>query len=137
MTAAVDTREYGVLGLALNLYAEVDTVHRVPRTCFVPRPNVDSAIVRIRLRDKPLYADLEPKFLMAIVRAAFSQRRKTLRNSLTKTGAFGAPKEIVNEAFDATGIDAGRRPQTMRLDEFAALAREIKARLDKGKEDSE
>jgi len=128
MVAAVNTREYGVLGLALNLHAELDIVHRVPRTCFVPRPNVDSAVVRIRLRDNPLYPDLEPKFLMGLVRAAFSQRRKTLRNSLTKTGVFGAPQEIVNQAFESTGIDPGRRPQTLSLEEFAALAREIKAR---------
>lgn len=129
MVAKEDTPAYGVLGLSLKLHAEVDVVHRVPRTCFVPRPNVDSAVVRIRLRDEPLYADLEPKFLMGVVRAAFSMRRKTLRNSLTKSGVFGAPQEAVKEAFDAAGIDPGRRPQTLTLEEFAALAREIKKRL--------
>jgi 16S rRNA (adenine1518-N6/adenine1519-N6)-dimethyltransferase len=130
MASKINTREYGILALALNLYSEIDIVHRVPRTCFVPQPKVDSAVVRIRLRDKPLYPDLEPKFLMGLVRSAFSHRRKTLRNSLTKSGVFGAPQEIVNQAFDATGIDPGRRPQTLSLDEFAALARDIKKHLE-------
>jgi len=129
MVAKPDTPEYGVLGLALKVHGEVDVVHRVPRTCFVPRPKVDSAVVRIRLRGEPLHTDLEPKFLMGVVRAAFSMRRKTLRNSLTKSGVFGAPQKAVNEAFEAAKIDPGRRPQTLSLDEFAVLAREIKKRI--------
>ena len=129
MVDAVGGSEYGVLALAAALYSTVDIVHRVPRTCFRPQPRVDSCIVRMRSHDQPVYPDLPPKFLMRVIRSAFSQRRKTLRNSLTRAGAFGAPKEAVLAAFDATGIDPGRRPQTLSLDEFAALAREIRQRI--------
>jgi 16S rRNA (adenine1518-N6/adenine1519-N6)-dimethyltransferase len=129
MVAPVDSSEYGVLALAARLHSEVDIVHRVPRTCFKPQPKVDSCIVRLRNRKTPLFPDLDIKFLTRVIRAAFAQRRKTLRNTLTRTGEFGAPKEAVIEAFEATGIDAGRRPQTLTLEEFAHLAREIRARF--------
>ena len=129
MVAPVNSAEYGVLALAAQLHADVDIVHHVPRTCFKPEPKVDSCIVRLRNRSAPLYPDVEAKFLSRVFRAAFAQRRKTLRNSLTRTGDFGAPKEAVLEAFAAAGIDPGRRPQTLTLDEFAALAREIRRRI--------
>jgi 16S rRNA (adenine1518-N6/adenine1519-N6)-dimethyltransferase len=129
MADSVGGSEYGVLALAASLYSTVDIIHRVPRTCFRPQPRVDSCIVRMRCREEPRYPDIPPKFLMRIIRSAFSQRRKTLRNSLTRAGAFGAPKEAVLAAFEATGIDPGRRPQTLTLDEFAGLAREIRSRI--------
>ncbi|MBI5093061.1 MAG: ribosomal RNA small subunit methyltransferase A [Candidatus Hydrogenedentes bacterium] len=129
MVAAVDSADYGVLALAARLHSEVDIVHRVPRTCFKPEPKVDSCIVRLRNRQTPLFPDLDIKFLTRVIRAAFAQRRKTLRNTLTRTGEFGAPKEAVLEAFEATGIDPGRRPQTLTLEEFASMAREIRARI--------
>jgi len=129
LAAAPDTRTYGVLTLAARLFAEVDIVHRVPRTCFTPQPRVDSCVVRFRCREQPLHPEVEPHFLMAIIRAAFSQRRKTIRNSLTKSGAFGAAKESVFEAFASTGIDSNRRAETLRLDDFAALAKAIRSRI--------
>ena len=129
LAAVPDARNYGVLTLAARLFAEVDIVHRVPRTCFTPQPRVDSCVVRFRCREQPLHPEVEPHFLMAIVRAAFSQRRKTIRNSLTKSGAFGAAKESVLEAFESTGIDSNRRPETLRLDDFAALAKAIRSQI--------
>jgi 16S rRNA (adenine1518-N6/adenine1519-N6)-dimethyltransferase len=129
LAAAPDTRNYGVLTLAARLFAEVDIVHRVPRTCFTPQPGVDSCVVRFRCREQPLHPEVEPHFLMTIIRAAFSQRRKTIRNSLTKSGAFGAAKESVLEAFESTGVDSNRRPETLRLDDFAALAKAIRSRI--------
>ena len=128
LVSEVNTENYGVLAIAGRLYGDVDFIHRVPASCFLPQPKVDSCIMRFRLRErKP--GDLEPQFVMKVVRAAFSQRRKTLRNSLTRGGNFGAPKEAVLEAMDAAGIDPGRRPQTLGLEEFVMLAREIKGRL--------
>ena len=129
MTAPVDDGEYGVLSIASQLYADTDIVHLVPKTCFRPQPKVDSCIVRCRNHATPRFADVEPKFIMKVVRAAFSQRRKTLRNSLTKTGVFGADKGAVEAAFEAAKIDAGRRPQTLSVDEFARLAHEIRTRI--------
>jgi 16S rRNA (adenine1518-N6/adenine1519-N6)-dimethyltransferase len=129
LAASAGTRDYGVLSLAAKLFAEVDVVHRVPRTCFTPQPGVDSCVVRFRCRKQPLYPGLEDGFLMGLIRAAFSQRRKTIRNSLTKSGTFGAAKESVLAAFESTGIDSNRRPETLEIDEFAALARAIRSRI--------
>lgn len=129
MVASPSTKDYGVLTLAAKLLADVDIVHRVPRTCFTPKPNVDSCIVRLRTRAEPLYPDLDNRFVMKLIRAAFSQRRKTLRNSLTKSGTFGASKEAVLEAFDVAGIDSSRRPETLQLEEFATLAQAVRSRI--------
>jgi 16S rRNA (adenine1518-N6/adenine1519-N6)-dimethyltransferase len=129
MTAKADTPEYGVLAIVSSYYADVDIVHRVSRRCFVPRPNVDSAIVRFRCREDLPYPDIDRKFLMSLIRSAFLQRRKTLKNALVHSGSFGAAKEAVEAAFPAAGIDPNRRAQTMTLDEFARLAKEIRARI--------
>lgn len=128
MVAPVGSADYGKLALAARYYAEVDIVHKVPRTCFRPMPKVDSCIVRLRNRREPLYPDVDGALLMNLISAAFVQRRKTLRNSLIKSGALGIGPESATEAFAASGIDPGRRPQTLSLDEFAALAREVVSR---------
>jgi len=129
LVAPVGAENYGVLSIAAQCYADVDIVHRVPASCFVPRPKVDSCIVRFRCDKKDSMPRDEKLFLMKVVRAAFAQRRKTLRNSLTKSGAFGAPQEAVLAAMDAAGIDPARRPQTLGMEEFALLAREIRQRI--------
>ncbi|MFM1921411.1 MAG: rRNA ((1518)-N(6)/adenine(1519)-N(6))-dimethyltransferase RsmA [Candidatus Hydrogenedentota bacterium] len=128
LVSMVNTENYGVLTIAGHIYAEVDLVHHVPASCFLPRPKVDSCIVRFRTRKEPL-AGADTPFTMSLIRAAFSQRRKTLRNSLVKSGNFGAPAEAVLDALDATGIDPGARPQTLSPEQFITLARAIKARL--------
>ncbi len=123
MTAPVGGAEYGRLTLAAQYYTDVSIVHHVPRSCFTPRPNVDSCIVRMICRRERRYPGVAPGFLMAIIAAAFSQRRKTLRNTLIRSGVLGIPPEAAEAAFEQTGIDPGRRPQTLSLDEFAAIAR--------------
>lgn len=127
MVAPVGTKEYGVLALLSQYHGEVDIVHHVPASCFVPRPKVDSCVVRIRRHREALFPDTDGKFLSRVIRAAFSQRRKTLRNALGS--GFGAPRDIVLGALEATGIDSNRRAETVALEEFAALAKAIKARL--------
>lgn len=122
LVAEVNSSEYGILAVAGRMYANVDIVHHVPASCFVPRPKVDSCIVRFRCHREPL-AGADTPFTMKLVRAAFSQRRKTLRNSLLKSGAFGAPQAAVEAAFEETGIDPGRRPQTLSVEDFIALAK--------------
>lgn len=129
MTAQPDTATYGVLSVATSLYSHADIVHRVPRTCFRPQPEVDSCIVRLRNLPGGRYGNLPPQFVMKVVRAAFSHRRKTLRNTLTRSGVFGAPRLVVEEAAEAAQIDLGRRPQTLHVDEFARLAHEIWRRV--------
>lgn len=129
LVASVGAEDYSILGIAARSCAEVDIVHKVPASCFLPRPKVDSCIVRLRCPRTPPVPAAERPFLMKMVRAAFSQRRKTLRNSLTKSGAFGAPAAAVLSGMEAAGIDPGRRPQTLALEEFVRLAREIRNRL--------
>lgn len=129
LVAPVNSPAYGVLTITAGLYADVDIVHRVPASCFVPRPKVDSCVVRFRCRENGEHDGLDRRFITKVVRAAFSQRRKTLRNSLTKTGAFGAPREAVIDALEAAGIDPGRRPETLSFDDFVRLAGEIRARI--------
>jgi len=128
MVAPVGSADYGRLTIAAQLYAEVDIVHKVPRTCFTPRPKVDSCIVRLRNRREPRYPGVETKFLLDLVSLAFSQRRKTLRNTVVKSPALGLPAAAVLEAFSEAQIDPARRPQTLSLDECAALARALLAR---------
>jgi len=128
LVAEVGAEDYGMLSVAARCYAQVDLVHKVPASCFVPRPKVNSAVVRFRCHDTPA-GHPDTAFVMRVARAAFAQRRKTLRNSLTRTGSFGAPKETVLAAFEATGIDPKRRPQTLTVTEFVGLAQAIKVQL--------
>jgi len=125
MGAAVGSRNYGKFTLSVQYHAEVDIVHRVPRTCFKPQPKVDSVIVRLRNRKEPKYPDVDGAFLMSLIGAAFSQRRKTMRNTLIKNKDLGVSSVQMADAFETTGIDPSLRPQTLTLDEFAAIAREV------------
>lgn len=129
MTAPVGSSEYGALSLAARYFADADIMRRTPRTCFRPMPQVDSCIVRLRCRAEPLYPDIEGAFLMKVVRAAFARRRKMLRNTLAAAGGLGANRQAVQDALEAADIDPRRRPQTLSLDEFARVARELRARL--------
>lgn len=126
MVSPVNSHDYGVLTLAAAYFSEVDIVHKVPRTCFRPKPKVDSVIVRLRNRAAPLYPDLDRPQLMKVVRTAFAHRRKTLRNSLAALARPDVGKETVYAAVEAAGVDLGRRPQTLSLDEFAEIARRLK-----------
>lgn len=128
MVAPPGSKDYGVLSLAARVYSVADIVHKVPRTCFRPAPDVDSCVVRLRSRGLTPYPDIDAPFLMDVVRAAFSRRRKTLRNALTKSGAFGLPREGLSAALEAAGVDGSRRAETLELEEFARLARELQAR---------
>lgn len=125
MTATLGRRDYGVLALASKYYAEVDIVHKVPRTCFLPQPKVDSCIVRFRNRKQSLYPDIEKSFLLGLIRAAFVHRRKTLRNSLSRSSTLEISIDAIDSALEEAGIEPSRRPQTLTLDEYAGLARAL------------
>lgn len=125
LTAQVNAENYGSLTLAARLYADTDIVRRVPATCFLPKPKVDSCIVRFRCRREPPLPGMDVAWTMKVVRAAFQQRRKTLRNTLSGV-ALGLSKEQALRALDLAGIDHGRRPQTLDWREFAALANAVR-----------
>lgn len=122
MTAPVGAHNYGVLTLAAAYYGEVEIVHKVPASCFRPRPKVDSCIVRVRNRNESKYPGVDGEFLLRIIRTAFAKRRKTLRNTLAKGSPLGVDETKVLDTLSGLGIEPGRRPQTLSLDEFAAVA---------------
>lgn len=116
------TKEYGAFSLLVRYHAEVDPVVRVSPTCFFPPPEVSSAVVRLRTRPAPP-VEADPGVLFAVIRAAFAQRRKSLRNALA--GGAAAPFPEAEAALEAAGIDGARRGETLTLEEFARLARRL------------
>ncbi|AKU91819.1 16S rRNA (adenine(1518)-N(6)/adenine(1519)-N(6))-dimethyltransferase RsmA [Vulgatibacter incomptus] len=116
-------KEYGVLSVLLQLHADVDVPHRVPAGVFTPPPEVESAVVRLELREAPRADPGDEELFRRVVKGAFAQRRKTLVNSL-RGGRIASP-EILAAALERSGIDGGRRAETLAVEELAALARAI------------
>lgn len=122
LAAAPGTPDYGSLTLFTHLFAEVHFVAPVSRRAFIPAPKVESAIVRLDVRESPRYPDLTPERYLAVTRAAFQQRRKSLHNALTGP-LLGWTREEARAALEAAGIDPVRRGETLSPEEFAELAR--------------
>ena len=117
--AKAGTKAYGAITVALNYYGEVTRAFNVPRSMFTPRPEVDSAVVCIKCwQEKPFQA-IDEKLWRSLVKAAFSQRRKTLNNAL-KTLNF--PAEVLKAALAEANIDPSRRGETLSVEEFVCLA---------------
>lgn len=116
ITARPGRKVYGALTVALSYYADAEIVASAPRSVFFPPPTVDSAVVRLTSRPFPFPA-ADPATFSAVVRAAFGQRRKTLRNALRV-----ALDDKVDRVLDATGIDGGRRGETLTPAEFGKLS---------------
>ena len=119
-------KDYGALTVAVNFYCTITHVADAPKEVFVPRPKVDSAVIRLDLRKECPVDLIDHKIFFETVKGGFGQRRKTLLNSLT--GVRGLPKPEIADALDAAGIDPKRRAETLSLDEFAAVANEIARR---------
>lgn len=125
--ASPGSKTYGAISAAVQYYCTVDTVAKVPRSVFVPQPNVDSVVLRLNIRkEKPVQLENENLFFECI-KAGFGQRRKTLLNSLQNVK--GVTKEIVVESLQAAGVEANRRAETLNLEEFATIANEVNKRL--------
>ncbi|HUI45982.1 MAG TPA: 16S rRNA (adenine(1518)-N(6)/adenine(1519)-N(6))-dimethyltransferase RsmA [Nitrospirota bacterium] len=112
-------KEYGYLSVLVQLYAEPHIEFLVPAGAFTPRPDVDSAVITLALRGSPAVSLRDEGSFLRVVKAAFSQRRKTLRNSLKQ---LDVSKEKMEAVLDRTGIDLGRRAETLNVEEFARLA---------------
>ena len=119
LCAAPGTREAGAVTLAVQYYAEAETLFSVSRGSFMPAPNVDSAVIRLTRRKTPPCEVTDEAVLFCLIRAGFNQRRKTLLNSLT--GA-GYSKERLSAAFAAAGISPTARAEQLTLPEWAGLA---------------
>ena len=116
------TPDYSALGVFSQFHAQVETVGIVSRRVFFPPPDVDSAIVRLTPHAAPPVAVADERLFFAVVRAAFGQRRKALLNALAGDPALGWSRERAAAALAAAEIDAGRRGETLSLEEFARLS---------------
>jgi 16S rRNA (adenine1518-N6/adenine1519-N6)-dimethyltransferase len=126
ISAKPGTKEYGSLSIAVQYYTEAETVMIVPKTVFVPQPNVDSAVIRLTKREKPAVMVKDEDFFFQVTKASFAQRRKTLLNNLTSQLPDGKQKkEEILAALSASGIDPVRRGETLSLEEFGRLADEL------------
>ena len=123
ITAGPGTKAYGSLSVAVQYFMEAEVAFIVPKTAFVPQPNVDSAILHLTKRETPAVKVYNEDKFFALVRASFQQRRKTLWNNLTSYfGKEEQTKERLEMALSACNIDPKRRGETLSLQEFADLA---------------
>lgn len=123
ISARPGTKDYGSLSIAVQYYTEAETVMIVPKTVFVPQPNVDSAVIRLTKRDKPGVTVKDENFFFQVTRASFAQRRKTLLNNLTSQLQDGKQKkEQIIAALTESEIDPVRRGETLSLEEFGRLS---------------
>lgn len=122
MQALPGTKDYGALSLAVQYYAEPYLAANVPPNCFMPRPNVGSAVIRLASYEHPRVSVKDEALMFRIIRASFNQRRKTLQNGLNNSPEITASKERIAEAIASLGLPASVRGETLTLEQFAALA---------------
>lgn len=122
MQAGPGTKDYGALSLAVQFYAEPYIVANVPPNCFMPRPGVGSAVIRLTLHENPPVTVKNEKLLFQIIRASFNQRRKTLQNGLNNSPEIHASKEQIQAAIGQLGVSPSVRGEALTLGQFAVLA---------------
>lgn len=127
MQAGPGTKDYGALSLAVQFYAQPYIVANVPPNCFIPRPNVGSAVIRLTKWEKPPVQVKDEAFLFSLIRASFNQRRKTLQNSLVN-GGIGVTKEQVAAALEQMELPPAVRGEALTLLQFARLSDLLKER---------
>lgn len=116
------SKDYGALSLAVQYYAEPEIVANVPPNCFIPRPNVGSAVIRLtRHKEMPVQVK-DPKLMFKLIRASFNQRRKTLQNGLNNSPELPYSKEQVAAALETMGLSPSVRGEALTLEQFARLA---------------
>lgn len=122
MQVGPGTKDYGALSLAVQFYSKPQIVINVPPECFIPRPNVGSAVIRLtRHKENPVQVKDE-KLMFKLIRASFNQRRKTLANGLNNSSEINYSKEQIAKAIEALGKGASIRGEALTLAEFAKLA---------------
>ena len=122
MKAEPGTKDYGALSLAVQYYADPYLAANVPPNCFIPRPNVGSAVIRLTRHEQPPVQVADEKLMFRLIRAAFNQRRKTLANSLNNSPELFFPKEQIQEAIAALDVSPSVRGEALSLEQFAQLA---------------
>ncbi len=122
MQVGPGTKDYGALSLAVQYYAKPEIVANVPPNCFIPRPNVGSAVIRLTRYEEPPVKVRDEAKMFAIIRASFNQRRKTLVNGLGNAAGLNVSKEQVLQALETMGLPATVRGETFTLEQFARLS---------------
>ncbi len=122
MQVGPGTKDYGALSLAVQYYAKPEIVANVPPNCFIPRPNVGSAVIRLTRYEEPPVKVADEAKMFALIRASFNQRRKTLVNGLGNAAGLGVSKEQVLSALEKMGLPATVRGETFTLEQFAKLS---------------
>lgn len=122
IAASPNNKSYGSLSIAIQYYTEAKVVMEVPKTVFIPQPNVGSSVLRLIMREQPpVQVDNEP-FFFDLVRASFGQRRKTIMNNLSRHFKDRFDKESIRQALTEAGIEEKRRGESLSMEEFAMLA---------------
>lgn len=122
MQAGPGTKDYGALSLAVQYYAAPYIVANVPPNCFMPRPNVGSAVIRLQVHKNPDIRVKDESLMFRIIRASFNQRRKTLQNSLSHDPQLGISKEVVARILEEMGLSATIRGEALSLPQFAQFS---------------
>lgn len=122
MQAEPGTKDYGALSLAVQYYAEPYLAANVPPNCFMPRPNVGSAVIRLRRYQQPPVQVKDEKLMFRLIRASFNQRRKTLLNGLKNSAELSYSREAILESLQKVNLSENVRGEALTLEQFAALA---------------
>ena len=122
MQVGPGTKDYGALSLAVQYYASPYIVANVPPNCFIPRPNVGSAVIRLTRYQEPPVQVKDPKLMFKLIRASFNQRRKTLQNGLNNSPEISFSKEEITKAIESLGVSPSVRGEALSLEQFAQLA---------------
>lgn len=130
MQVGPGTKDYGALSLAVQYYAEPYIVANVPPNCFMPRPAVGSAVIRLTRHQKPPVEAMDEKLMFRLIRASFNQRRKTLANGLKNSGELNLSKEVITAAIEKLGKGSSVRGEALDLEEFARLTNIIKEEME-------
>lgn len=122
MQVGPGSKDYGALSLAVQYYAKPYIVANVPPNCFIPRPNVGSAVIRLtRYKEPPVQVD-EPGLMFRLVRASFNQRRKTLQNGLNNSPEIPYTKDLIAAGIESLGASPSVRGEALSLEQFAQLS---------------
>ncbi|MCD7709435.1 MAG: 16S rRNA (adenine(1518)-N(6)/adenine(1519)-N(6))-dimethyltransferase RsmA [Clostridiales bacterium] len=127
MQAGPGTKDYGALSLAVQYYSIPEIVEEVPPSCFIPQPQVSSAVVRLKKRSEPPVDVADEELLFKLIRASFNQRRKTLANGIFNSGIIDFSKEEIAHFIENLGLRADVRGEKLTLSQFAELANALTA----------
>mgnify|MGYP001197159231 CR=1 FL=1 len=125
ITAVPSTKEYGILSILAAMHTIPSTVMHVPASCFYPRPRVDSSVLKMDIRETPLYEVRDSDIFLKVVKCAFAKRRKTLFNNLRGSDLFPSGTQDVQKILDRLCIDGHRRGETLTVKEFGMLSNAI------------